>query len=66
MVPDLTFAVRLWRETDGCGQVRWCRVEHVASHAVGYVEDVAAAVRKPARRPAPAWRWTQQARMALP
>jgi hypothetical protein len=38
---SLTFVVRLWRETDTEGHARWRgRVEHVASQAVGYVEDV--------------------------
>ena len=42
----LTFVVRLWRETDAEGHARWRgRVEHVASQEVGYVEDVAGAVR---------------------
>jgi hypothetical protein len=42
----LTFVVRLWRETDACGHGHWRgRVEHVASQEVGYVEDVAGAVR---------------------
>lgn len=41
--PDnLTFVVRLWRETDASGDCHWRgRVEHVASQEVGYVEDVA-------------------------
>ena len=39
---SLTFVVRLWRETDAEGHRHWRgRVEHVASQAVGYVEDVA-------------------------
>jgi hypothetical protein len=45
----LTFVVRLWREpgvarADGYGHWR-ARVEHVTSQEVGYVEDVAGAVR---------------------
>jgi hypothetical protein len=42
----LTFVVRLWRETDAEGRAHWRgRIEHVASQEVGYVEDVAGAVR---------------------
>jgi hypothetical protein len=42
----LTFVVRLWRETDARSHGHWRgRVEHVASQEVGYVEDVAEAVR---------------------
>jgi hypothetical protein len=41
----LTFVVRLWREPDGKGSAQWRgRVEHVASHEVGYVQDSAALV----------------------
>ncbi len=42
----LTFVVRLWREPDGEGGVRWRgRVEHVASQEVGYVQDGTTLVR---------------------
>jgi hypothetical protein len=43
---SLTFVVRLWHETDAEGHDHWRgRVEHVASQAVGYVEDVAGLAR---------------------
>jgi hypothetical protein len=42
----MTFVIRLWRETDAEGHVRWRgRVEHVASQEVGYVEDVVGVAR---------------------
>jgi hypothetical protein len=56
----LTFVVRLWRETDAGGHDHWRgRVEHVASQAVGYVEEVAGVARFIER-------WTMRAEEGMP
>ena len=41
----LTFVVRLWREADVTGQVRWHgRVEHIETQEVCYAESTAGVI----------------------